>query len=121
MRVALPYRPDASFGRFLTSRVRCRRLDSLVGLFAVGKAPSASADPFGLRRAAYGLVQTLVENGVPLALPAALRLAAEQQPLAVSEAALAEVDTFVTRRLEQFLVSTRAVPPGCGWRLVYET
>jgi hypothetical protein len=32
------------------------RLDSLVGLFAVGCQPTAAADPFGLRRSAYGLV-----------------------------------------------------------------
>lgn len=32
------------------------RLDSLVGLFAVGCQPTATADPFGLRRSAYGLV-----------------------------------------------------------------
>ena len=36
------------------------RLDSLVGLFAVGLAPTASADPFGLRRDALGLVGALV-------------------------------------------------------------
>lgn len=34
------------------------RLDSLVGLFAVGCQPTAAADPFGLRRSAYGLVFT---------------------------------------------------------------
>ena len=33
------------------------RLDSLVGLTAVGAAPSASADPYGLRRAAYGMLE----------------------------------------------------------------
>ena len=33
------------------------RLDSLVGLFAVGLAPTATADPFGLRRDALGLVR----------------------------------------------------------------
>ena len=37
------------------------RLDSLVGLFAAGCAPSATADPYGLRRSAVGLLQ------VPLA------------------------------------------------------
>lgn len=36
--------------------VSVNRLDSLVGLFAVGRQPSASADPFGMRRSAYGLV-----------------------------------------------------------------
>ena len=30
------------------------RLDSLVGLFAVGLAPTSTADPFGLRRDALG-------------------------------------------------------------------
>ena len=33
------------------------RLDSLVGLWAAGEAPKASADPFGLRRSAYGMLQ----------------------------------------------------------------
>ena len=33
------------------------RLDSLVGLWAAGEAPRASADPFGLRRSAYGMLQ----------------------------------------------------------------
>lgn len=33
------------------------RLDSLVGLFAAGCGPSAAADPYGLRRAAYGMLQ----------------------------------------------------------------
>ncbi len=33
------------------------RVDSLVGLFAAGCAPTASADPYGLRRIAYGMLQ----------------------------------------------------------------
>ena len=33
------------------------RLDSLVGLFAAGHAPTASADIYGLRRAAYGMLE----------------------------------------------------------------
>ncbi|CAI7850848.1 unnamed protein product [Closterium sp. NIES-53] len=39
-----------------------RRLDSLMGLFAIGCEPSASADPFGLRRSAYGLVSCHCAN-----------------------------------------------------------
>jgi len=38
------------------------RLDSLVGLFAVGCQPTAAADPFGLRRSAYGLVFMLTHE-----------------------------------------------------------
>jgi hypothetical protein len=33
------------------------RLDSLVGLMAAGCTPTASADPFGLRRMAYGMLE----------------------------------------------------------------
>ena len=36
------------------------RLDSLAGLFAAGLAPSGTKDPFAQRRAALGLVQSLV-------------------------------------------------------------
>ncbi|HMA10219.1 MAG TPA: glycine--tRNA ligase subunit beta, partial [Ramlibacter sp.] len=37
------------------------RLDSLAGLFAAGLAPTGAKDPFGLRRAAIGVVQPLIE------------------------------------------------------------
>jgi glycyl-tRNA synthetase len=39
------------------------RLDSLAGLFAAGLAPTGSADPFGLRRAALAVTQILSEKG----------------------------------------------------------
>ena len=44
------------------------RLDSLVGLFAAGLAPTASADPFALRRAALGVVQIVLERRIDLDL-----------------------------------------------------
>lgn len=33
------------------------KLDSLVGLFAAGQTPGASADIYGLRRMAYGVIE----------------------------------------------------------------
>ena len=84
------------------------RLDSLVGLCAAGCAPSASADPFGLRRAAYGMLQALVATRTPLSLSAAVRAAAGVQPIPVPDAVRGEVVEFVTRRLEQLLVDSGA-------------
>ena len=52
------------------------RLDNLVGLFGVGVTPSGSADPFGLRRAALGIVNALTLGKLPFNLTAALELAA---------------------------------------------
>jgi len=39
------------------------RIDTLVGCFAAGLAPSGSADPFGLRRAALGVLQIVLDRG----------------------------------------------------------
>ena len=61
------------------------RLDSLVGLVAVGCAPTGGADPFGLRRIAYGLLETLVSNQQRLDLPAAVQEAAKLLPCEVSQ------------------------------------
>ena len=38
------------------------RLDSLVGFFGIGQSPSGSRDPFGLRRAAQGLVRIVLAS-----------------------------------------------------------
>ena len=37
------------------------KLDTVVGMFAAGERPTGSRDPYGLRRAAQGLVRTLVD------------------------------------------------------------
>jgi glycyl-tRNA synthetase beta chain len=38
------------------------KLDNLVGLFALGRRPSGSSDPYALRRQAYGLIDILMEG-----------------------------------------------------------
>eukprot|EP00798_Chlamydomonas_sp_ICE-L_P032510 gene32510-17216_t len=80
------------------------RLDSLVGLFAAGCAPTASADQFALRRAAVGLIQILLANKVSLSLKTAVSLAAKEQPLAVSAEVESSVVEFIKTRLEQVIV-----------------
>jgi glycyl-tRNA synthetase beta chain len=44
------------------------KLDTLRGCFGVGMNPSGSRDPFGLRRAAQGVVKILVEGRIELPL-----------------------------------------------------
>ena len=61
------------------------RLDSLVGLIAMGCAPTGGADPLGLRRTAYGLLETLVANQQRLDLTAAVREAASLLPCEASQ------------------------------------
>jgi glycyl-tRNA synthetase beta chain len=44
------------------------KLDALDGLFRIGQQPTGEKDPFGLRRAALGVVRILVERKLPLSL-----------------------------------------------------
>jgi glycyl-tRNA synthetase beta chain len=44
------------------------RLDTLVGIFGIGQAPTGSRDPFGLRRAAIAVLRILIEKELPLDL-----------------------------------------------------
>jgi glycyl-tRNA synthetase beta chain len=44
------------------------KLDALQGLFGIGQAPTGDKDPFGLRRAALGVVRIVLERGLPLSL-----------------------------------------------------
>jgi glycyl-tRNA synthetase len=79
------------------------RLDSLVGLFAVGLAPKSTADPYGLRRAALGVIQILVTKGLDLDLREAVDRAAAVQPVEVPASARAEVLDFIAGRLRAWV------------------
>ena len=76
------------------------RLDSLVGLFGVGVTPSGSADPFGLRRAALGIVNALTLGKHPFDLAAALEQAASRYGGLLSDSAASEAREFIVRRQE---------------------
>ena len=82
------------------------RIDSLVGLFAAGLAPTGAKDPFGLRRAAIGTVQPLIEHDLDFDLRAAIEKAAALQPIPVSEQIQAQVLDFLTGRMRVLLTET---------------
>ncbi len=79
------------------------RMDSLIGLFAVGLAPTGSADPYGLRRAALGVVQVLIGADQAFSLEAGLRAAAGLLPIDVPAEAVAATRDFVIGRLQVLL------------------
>jgi len=85
------------------------RFDMLVGLFAVGAAPTGSSDPFGLRRAAAGVISILRAHPTlsAITLPRGLEAAAEHvraQGIEVPAKILGEVAEFMVRRYEQQLL-----------------
>lgn len=80
------------------------RLDSLVGLFGVGLAPKSSADPFGLRRAALGVIQILRSTPCDVDVQRLVQDVARVQTVPLDPATEAEVTTFLLRRYEQLLL-----------------
>jgi glycyl-tRNA synthetase beta chain len=81
------------------------RLDLLAGVFAIGQKPSGTKDPFGLRRAAIGVLRILLDRRVELDLPAILRTAVAAQPLADLAA---RVDTVAAELYDYILDRLRA-------------
>ncbi|MCY4410791.1 MAG: glycine--tRNA ligase subunit beta [Caldilineaceae bacterium] len=79
------------------------KLDSLVGLFGVGVSPSGSADPFGLRRAALGIVNALTLTSSSFDLSTALEHAASHYGNLLAEDAVSSARDFIVRRLERKL------------------
>jgi glycyl-tRNA synthetase beta chain len=56
------------------------RLDTLLGIFAIGQAPSGASDPFALRRAALGVLRILIEGELEVDVQEALNSAAQHFP-----------------------------------------
>ena len=80
------------------------RLDTLVSLFAVGLAPKGNADPFGLRRAALGVVQLLTHHALDLDLTLAIERVAQAQAVEVSAESRQTLADFIRGRLEGWLI-----------------
>ncbi len=79
------------------------RLDSLTGLFAVGLAPTGSADPYHMRRDALGLVQVLIGREISFEVGKGVEEAAKHLPVQASQDALQETVAFVRGRLKVWL------------------
>jgi glycyl-tRNA synthetase len=80
------------------------RLDTLMGLFAVGLPPSGTKDPFAQRRAALGICQNLIAWACHFDLGWGLAHAAKRLPVDVSEDKLRACLDFILGRLRVMLL-----------------
>jgi glycyl-tRNA synthetase beta chain len=79
------------------------KIDTLVGIFAIEQRPTGAKDPFGLRRAALGVLRILLEGRLDLDLLDVLSAAAAAQP--VQRAGVVdEVYEFIAERLRGLLL-----------------
>jgi glycyl-tRNA synthetase beta chain len=79
------------------------KIDTLVGIFAIEQRPTGAKDPFGLRRAALGLLRILLEGRLELDLFELLGAAAAAQPVQRAQV-VDEVYGFITERFRGMLL-----------------
>ena len=92
--------PQTTTGRILAL---ADKLDTLVGIFASGQAPTGDKDPFGLRRAGLGCLRIMIECALPLDLEACIAHSATTFPGDVNAAATAsDVFDFMLERLRRY-------------------
>jgi len=80
------------------------RLDTLAGLFSAGLAPTGTKDPFAQRRAALGLIQSLIGWDQDFDIKWGLEQAARNLPTRLSDADLEACVEFIKGRLRGLLL-----------------
>jgi glycyl-tRNA synthetase beta chain len=92
------------------------RAETLVGIWGIGLAPTGERDPFGLRRAALGMISAFeqltagsilqIQQAGPLTLEALLQASAETFVTGtLQDNTVAEVNAFVLERLRNQLIT----------------
>jgi glycyl-tRNA synthetase beta chain len=81
------------------------KLETLVGIWGVGLAPTGDKDPYALRRHALGICRLLLEKNLSLSLPELIELARAQFPQkeVQEKAQVADIYAFIIDRLRAYL------------------
>jgi glycyl-tRNA synthetase beta chain len=79
------------------------KIDTLVGIFSIGKAPTGDKDPFGLRRSAIGLLRIIIECECDINLKDLLNLATDNYPDEIKTKNCSnDIFTFMMERLRRY-------------------
>ncbi|MBR8463691.1 glycine--tRNA ligase subunit beta [Campylobacter sp. faydin G-24] len=85
------------------------KLDTLIGLFSVGKIPSGTKDPYALRRAANGVIKIVLNHGLKFDISAILtELASEYKSFDVRL-----LESFMLDRLYTFFDANASIIKAC--------
>lgn len=98
--------PPSAAGTFVAL---ADKLDAIVGCFALGLKPSGSADPYGLRRAAIGVLRIAMERNLRLDVRALAERAYDLLPggaIRPRHEVLDEVEAFILDRIRMLLTDT---------------
>lgn len=87
------------------------KVDTLLGIFSIGKAPTGDKDPFGLRRSAIGLLRIIVECKLDIDLKELLEQAASIYPDEINaKKCCDDVYNFLMERLRRYYLDEGVSP-----------
>ncbi len=75
------------------------KMDTILGIFSIGKGPTGEKDPFALRRAALGVLRIILEQNLDIDLKALIRTASEGYKNKITSEIEANVFHFFLDRL----------------------
>jgi glycyl-tRNA synthetase beta chain len=78
------------------------KLDTIAGIYATGQKPTGTRDPFGLRRAALGLLRITIERQLDLDLQQLIDQALTALPFQAPAGASSEVYDYIVERLRVY-------------------
>ncbi len=97
--------PSSSAGKLLSL---ADKLDTLCASFAIGLIPTGSEDPYGLRRAATGIIRLLESLKISLSLKKLARRSCELiENVKISEKQIIDIQNFLKERLRYILEENR--------------
>jgi len=103
----MPISSDGKLPETITGQVVgiADKIDTICGVFALGKAPTGSADPLGLRRAAIGIINTITDKKLNINLSTLIEKTVYVQPLEIENKVKLsnEIKDFITHRLKNLL------------------
>ena len=81
------------------------KIDTIVTTFAVGKKPTGSADPLGIRRATLGVISTILQNDLKVDISKVIEKAISIAPIKIEDekALLKDIEEFFIGRLKIML------------------
>ncbi len=89
----------------------CDRIDTLVGIFAIGQKPTGEKDPYALRRATLGVLRTIIERKLDLDLRELISAAAKLLVDKVDAAAVEDdVFEYMLERLRAYYADAGITP-----------
>jgi glycyl-tRNA synthetase beta chain len=93
------------------------KLDTIAGIFAIGEKPTGAKDPFGVRRAAIGILRTLIEKRLDVDLRGFIDRAVALQPVQGANVANA-IYEYVMERLRAYYLDSSATSATTGAKAI---